>query len=143
MIKIEPKVNTRALINLKSVAPNIATEAVKEVALYAETRIGVNANKFVYSKPASPTYVRTGRLLGGRGSAFSGGGKPARVNHGPQHVELMANPQLKGASTNYAPFVNKGTRMMAARPFFDISVSETKAKTPQIISEVAKNKAKI
>jgi hypothetical protein len=111
-------------------------QVVKRVAGYAENRMGLNANQIVYSyTPKTNRYKRTGRLLGGRGSSL-GGGFPAKRQINPTTIELEANPQLKGARSNYAVFVNEGTDRMPARPFFDRTVDETQEKAPELAKEI-------
>lgn len=94
-----------------------------------ENRVGLEADKTVYSyKPKTNTYQRTGRLLGGRGRAM-GGGKPDTKKLNDYTVRAEANPMLKGASFNYAPFVEAGKgwmRRVGARPFWTNSVNWTK-----------------
>ncbi len=115
-----------------------AKKIVNRVAGYAENRMGLNASKDVYSyEPKKPTYKRTGRLLGGRGSSLSGG-MPVRTNLDSLEIKLEANPKLKGASFNYAPYVNAGTGWMKGvgkRPFFDNTVKETQEKAPNLARE--------
>ena len=95
-----------------------------------ENRVGIEAERTVYSyKPKTNTYQRTGRLLGGRGKAM-GGGKPDSKKLNDYTVRVQANPMLKGATFNYAPKVNDGTgwmRRVGARPFWTNSVNWTKS----------------
>lgn len=95
-----------------------------------ETRVGLEADKTVYSyKPKTNTYKRTGRLLGGRGKANSGG-KPDSKKLNDYTVRVQANPMLKGATFNYAPFVEAGKGWMTKvgpRPFWSNSVNWTKS----------------
>jgi HK97 gp10 family phage protein len=103
---------------------------------YTENRIGINARKNVYSyKPKTSGYVRRGRLLGGRGSALSGG-KPNTIKVSDNHFIIEANPQLKGAKTNYAPFVEDGTKRMPARPFVQPSFDEAQKKIDDIVNKM-------
>lgn len=88
----------------------------------AETRIGLEANKTVYSyEPKDPeAYRRTGRLLGGRGGLSNG--KPNKKRLSLDTIKIEANPRLKGARFNYAPWVNAGKGYMKGvgeRPFWD------------------------
>lgn len=110
-------------------------QVVNQVAGYAENRVALRAKEMVYSWPESQSYQRTGNLLGGRGSALSGG-KPARFEIDPTTVKVVADPRLRGAKTNYAVFVNEGTPNMPARPFFDVAVQDTQDKAPILAKEI-------
>jgi hypothetical protein len=139
-----------------------AQNAVNRVVGYASNRMGLNAKQIVYAyKPKTERYKRTGNLLGGRGDALAGGLPDLQV--GDLKSKITANPQIKGAKTNYAPAVNDGfngvqnvkpfkrknrkggistvkahTRRMniPARPFFDTTIQETEKETPRLVNEV-------
>lgn len=96
---------------------------------YGETRIGIRARLDVYSyKPVDTSYRRTGRLLGGRGSAVSGG-TPKKTELGKNITSLEANPTFKGAKINYAPIVNAQPFRRGA--FFDNAIEEIESEGVQ------------
>ncbi len=138
-ININDKVFQETSAFLKKGILEPAQNLVKRIAGYAENRMGLNADKIVYSYvPRTPKFTRTGRLLGGRGSSLSGG-FPARTEVSNLEIHLEANPQLKGARFNYAPSVNDGTgamRGVGPRPFFDVTVKETRSQAPTLAAEV-------
>jgi hypothetical protein len=109
--------------------------AIHQLALFGESRIGLNASTIVYGyKPRTNFYTRTGRLLGGRG----GGRKPNREKINRFTYALEANPTFKGAKFNYAPYVNSGKGWMkrvGPRPFWDVSVKEIQANAPRFLKE--------
>lgn len=120
----------------------VLSNSVRDASNFAENRLAENVNKMVYGDKIGNSYVFTGMLLRGRKSR----------QNGPLSFELESNPQLAGAKTNYAPFVNGGkkrkvgrpkktdtNRTMRARPFFDQTVQETK-KESQIILKKNLNK---
>ena len=111
---------------------NLDKQIVREIAIYGEQRIGLQARQVVYSHPPSPRYRRTGRLLGGRSSALTSG--TPRVTAKGTQVLLEANPQFRGAKVNYARFVNSGTRRMKARPFWDTAMEDLKQNANRIIN---------
>lgn len=138
-----------------------AKNVVKRISGFAENRMGLNATKFVYSiPPKTNSYKRKGRLLGGRGTALSGG-LPAKTLISPLEIKLEANSKLKGAKVNYSPAVNDGvngtfnvksftrrgrngavvvrahkrTMNVPAKPFFDTSVKETQDKATSLARE--------
>lgn len=117
----------------------ILTSSLKRLVEYCENRVGLNARNLVYSYvPKTKGYKRTGNLLGGRGNGLSGG-KPATTQLNPLSYKVEANPQLKGASFNYAPYVNSGKGWMkkvGPRPFWTRSVEETKREAPRILKEL-------
>lgn len=100
-----------------------------------ENKVGDEADKTVYSyKPKTNTYNRTGRLLGGRGKA-NGSRKPNLTKINDYTVKVEANPMLKGATFNYAPFVEAGKGWMTKvgpRPFWSNSITWAKAEGVKI-----------
>lgn len=134
-ISISIKGIDRLTKRLDPVKVKEATEyGVKALTNRFENRVGLEANQTVYSyRPKTQTYNRTGRLLGGRGKAMSGG-KPYTKKLSPETYKVEANPQLKGANFNYAPKVNNGDGWMknvGPRPFWDNAVKWTETKGKQ------------
>jgi hypothetical protein len=110
-------------------ADEILLDGLERLTDLFENKVGLEARNVVYSyRPKTSTYIRTGRLLGGRGKA-TGGGKPNTQKIDKYTTKVEANPMLKGASFNYAPYVNAGAGWMkrvGPRPFWDISVDWVK-----------------
>lgn len=108
----------------------IAQKGLVRLGQLAETKIGLEARNTVYSyEPKTDDYIRTGRLLGGRGGL--GDPRPSKKQIDPETIKIEANPMLKGASYNYAPDVNDGTGWMKGvgpRPFWDDSEEWIKTK---------------
>jgi len=103
-------------------ADKILKKGLEALVDSVENRVGLEASQTVYSyRPKTTNYIRTGRLLGGRGKATSGG-KPNTQKINDFTYKVEANPKLKGASIDYAPFVNFGTKNMVPRPFFTNSI---------------------
>jgi hypothetical protein len=120
-------------------------EGLQALVKFGENRIGLNASTIVYGyKPKTNKYVRKGFLLGGRGGTGTGR-KPNRLRLNSLAYELEANPQLKGAKFNYAPYVNSGKGWMkrvGPRPFWDVSVKEIQSEAPRFLKEAINNKFK-
>ena len=110
----------------------------------AETRIGLEAVKTVYSYiPKTNSYRRTGRLLGGRGRLSNA--TPNKEQVDDNTIKIVANPQLRGAKFNYAPFVNAGKGWMkrvGARPFWDNSITWIESKGVKRATEEMKKELK-
>jgi len=109
---------------------DVLGKGLKRLGGLAETRIGLEARKTVYSyKPKNPNaYRRTGNLLGGRGGLSNP--KPNSKRLDKNTIQIKADATLRGAKFNYSPFVNAGTgwmRRVGARPFWDNSVEWIKS----------------
>lgn len=93
----------------------VLSKSVKDLANWSENKLAENTQSMVYGDKIGTSYTFTGRLLRGR--------KSRPVANG---IVLTSNPQIAGAKTNYSYFVNKGTKKMRARPFFDKTVEQAK-----------------
>lgn len=78
-------------------------------------------NKLVYDTPESPNYVRTGRLKGS-------------ISH--SHDDENA---YIGTNVEYAPYVEFGTKHMAARPFLRNAAANYSDDYKRIIEEGLKS----
>jgi len=100
----------------------VLSKSVKDLANWSENKLAENTQEMVYSDKIGNSYAFTGKLLRGR--------KARQISEFGMSIE--SNPQIAGASKNYAGFVNKGTKKMRARPYFDKTVQQAK-KQGQII----------
>lgn len=120
----------------------VLSASLKRLVEFCENKIGLNAYYIVYGyKPKTANYVRTGRLLGGRGNGLSGG-KPATTQLNDLAYQVEANPRLKGASFNYASYVDRGKgwmRKVGPRPFWRVSIRQTQQEAPRILSQETNN----
>lgn len=107
--KLEPKSYDKVL-----------SQSVTDVSNFSENKLGENINRMVYGDKIGNSYVFTGKLLRGRKSRKTG----------PLSFDMESNPKIAGAARNYAGFVNKGTKKMRARPFFDQTVQDTQKQAP-------------
>jgi HK97 gp10 family phage protein len=100
----------------------VLSKSVKDLANWSENKLAENTQEMVYGDKIGNSYTFTGKLLRGR--------KSRQISE--FGMSLESNPQIAGASKNYAGFVNKGTKKMRKRPYFDKTVEQSK-KQGQII----------
>lgn len=112
-------------INIERSLPKI----VLSVSGFLENERTKNINKRIYAQPPSPKYKRSGRALGGT--------KNEALNSTIRRV--ISDARLKGAKTNYTPFLNRNKRIKRFNTnFWDDAVKATKAKTKEIIKRFIK-----
>lgn len=100
-------------------------EAITAIALELDNLALDNLQERIYSKPQSRHYKRTGAAQQGRIIKSESRGK-----------RVIYNPQLKGASKNYAPMLNKNRRIFSLHTlFWDDAVLETNKNLIKIIKK--------
>lgn len=119
--------------------------ALEECGLAAERFAKQEITKKVYDTPESPNYRRTGYLrnsithaLSGEAAAISEYTDDAEEQHGyysGSAPEAKGNEMSVYIGTNveYAPYVEKGTKKMKARPFIEPAVVDHKKEYQSII----------
>ena len=94
---------------------------LEALGIEAEGNAVSEINKLVYDTPESPNYVRTGRLKGSISHA-----------HDDENAYI-------GTNVEYAPYVEFGTKHMAARPFLRNAVTNYSDDYKRIIEEGLKS----
>lgn len=143
-MNIEIKIPNKILENLNPRNfDKVLSDSVRETSNFSENRLAENLQSMVYGDKIGNNYTFTGKLLRGRKSRQTS----------PFSFDLESNPQLAGAKTNYALFVNGGkkrkvgrpkktdtNRTMRTRPYFDQTVKETQKESKIILQKnVQKN----
>lgn len=96
--------------------------AIRAVALEMDNEALENLQDRIYSRPPSPNYVRTGAAQQGREVKKVGRGR-----------KVIYNPQLKGKAINYAPMLNKNSRIPKLHTlFWEDAVSDIKRRANTI-----------
>jgi hypothetical protein len=109
----------------QNVSEQIINKALQTVNYRFDNQVALNLDKYVYSETPSPQYRRTGNLLGGR-----------TVTRTKNQMLARVNPQLKGASRDYAMAVNNGHKKTKAKPFFTKTFDEIKEALPNILKPI-------